>query len=63
MMQKKIIVEIEKKLVKNPEKGIALKGKFKGLFRYRAGSYRIIYTNTIEGILILRIAHRKNAYK
>jgi len=43
-------------------------GKLKGeedLYRIRSGDYRIIYTvkNKEVTILVLRIAHRKEAYK
>jgi mRNA interferase RelE/StbE len=42
--------------------GKPLQGIFKGLYRYRYGNYRIIYTidRTVVMILILRIADRKN---
>ena len=30
-------------LAKNPEIGVPLKAELKGLFKYRIGSYRIIY--------------------
>ncbi len=42
----------------------ALKGKHKGKFRKRAGSYRIIYLkeNDILVITLIRIAHRKEVY-
>ncbi len=42
----------------------ALKGKYKGKFRKRAGNYRIIYykENNILVITIVRIAHRKEVY-
>ncbi len=42
----------------------ALKGKYKGKFRKRAGNYRIIYykENNILLITIIRIAHRKEVY-
>ncbi len=42
----------------------ALKGKYKGKFRKRAGNYRIIYykENDILLITIIRIAHRKEVY-
>ena len=42
----------------------ALKGKYKGKFRKRAGDYKIIYlkeNNTIT-IVVIRIAHRKEVY-
>lgn len=55
--------------IKDLEKGIftsdkALKGKFKGKFRKRAGNYRIIYLkeNDILLITVIRIAHRKEVY-
>ena len=57
---------IKKYLVLNPETlGKPLKGMFKGLFSYRIGAYRIIYTldraeNTIR---ILHVKHRKEAYR
>ena len=42
----------------------ALKRKYKGKFRKRAGDYKIIYlkeNNTIT-IVVIRIAHRKEVY-
>lgn len=41
-----------------------LKGKHKGKFRKRAGSFRIIYLreNNIVLITVVRIAHRKEVY-
>ncbi len=46
------------------EKGSSLKGKFRGLWRYRVGDYRIVCQIKDEEvlILILRIAHRKDVY-
>jgi len=42
----------------------ALKGKYKGKFRKRAGNYRIIYLkeNDLVLITLVRIAHRREAY-
>lgn len=39
-----------------------LSGDFKGLYRFRTGNYRVIYARIPQGVLILRIAHRKDAY-
>lgn len=52
-------------LAENPRKGDPLKGQFKGLWRLRVGSYRIIYSIKDDQltILILRIGHRKNVYE
>lgn len=42
----------------------ALKGKYKGKFRKRAGNYRIIYfkENNLVLITLVRIAHRREVY-
>lgn len=42
----------------------ALKGKYKGKYRNRAGNYRIIYfrQGNLLLITIIRIAHRKEIY-
>ena len=64
--QKKIIAKIKDYLSKDPlSLGKPLKGIFKGLYRYRYGSYRVIYAIDRESviILILRIADRKDVYK
>jgi len=64
--QKKVIARIKDYLSKDPlSLGKPLKGIFKGLYRYRYGSYRIIYAIDRESlvILILRIADRKDVYQ
>lgn len=64
--QKKIITRIKDYLSKDPlSLGKPLQGIFKGLYRYRYGSYRIIYAIDRDSviILILRIADRKNVYE
>jgi len=64
--QKKIIAKIKDYLSKEPlSLGKPLKGIFKGLYRYRYGSYRVIYAIDRESviILILRIANRKDVYQ
>jgi len=52
-------------LHENPLRGKALSGRWKGLRRLRIGRYRIIYA--FDGaellILILRVAHRRDAYR
>ena len=60
---RRILDRIEDTLGKNPNAGTALKGDFRGLFRYRIGEYRVIYSKPRAGVLILRIAHRKEAYR
>jgi len=40
-----------------------LKGKFKGLRKFRVGDYRVIYFLSGEDVFILKIRHRKDVYK
>ena len=59
----KLLDAVERKLRQDPPPSKSLSGEFKGLSRVRIGDYRAIYTRTIEGYLVLRIAHRKEVYK
>ncbi|MBN2089423.1 type II toxin-antitoxin system RelE/ParE family toxin [candidate division KSB1 bacterium] len=59
-----ILDKIDTDLSINADKNPSLKGKFAGLRKFRVGDYRIIYSIIeIDTILILRIAHRKEAYR
>lgn len=60
---KKVIDRLERDLRKDPDAGEQLKGKFAGLCRLRVGDYRVVYTRTKDGVLVLLIAHRKDVYK
>ena len=55
--------ELEKVLSEDPDKSEPLKGKNMGMFKLRVGDYRIIYAKTKNGVLILRVLHRKHAYR
>jgi mRNA interferase RelE/StbE len=49
----------------NPRRyGKALTSTFKGLWRYRVGSYRVVCTirDDIVQVLVIRIAHRNSVY-
>jgi mRNA interferase RelE/StbE len=62
---KKIVERIKNYLSQDPEKlGKPLKGVLQGLFRYRWGDYRILFTvdKSESRISILFIGHRKNVY-
>jgi len=59
----RIVHDLESSLSANPDEGIPLKGQFKGLYKYRIGDYRVVYTKIKDGVLILRIAHRSKAYQ
>ena len=60
---RRILDKIERDLAAHPDAGLPLSGSFRGLFRYRIGDYRVIYTKTPDGILVVRISHRKNVYR
>jgi mRNA interferase RelE/StbE len=57
----KIINEI---ISADPFIGIKLKGRYKDLWKYRIGNYRIIYfiNDRKKEILVLRFRHRKEVY-
>ena len=57
---KKVIDRLERDLRKDPDAGEQLKGKFAGLCRLRVGDYRVVYTRTKDGVLVLLVAHRKD---
>ena len=59
----RIIDKLETTLSQDPYTGKLLTGEFKGLYRLRVGDYRIIYSIFDDSVLILRIAHRKKAYR
>ena len=62
---REIITKIDRNLSADPYHfGKPLRGRFKGLYRYRIGDYRVIYSinNNEIYVLILRIGHRKNIY-
>jgi addiction module RelE/StbE family toxin len=63
-LQLKIICnKIESELSVKADKFPSLTGKFAGLRKFRVGDYRIIYSIFKDTVLILRVAHRKEAYK
>jgi len=59
----RILDAIDEQLGTNPDAGSPLSGRFKGLFKFRVGNYRVIYSKTKNGVLILRIDIRGRVYK
>jgi mRNA interferase RelE/StbE len=61
----KAIDVVENILAVDPYQGKALAGSFKGLYRYRIGDYRIVYSIEEDRLVVfvLRIRHRKDAYR
>ena len=60
---RRVLDKLERALAANPRAGVPLAGEFHGLFKYRVGDFRVIYTNTPDGFLVLRIGHRKDVYR
>ncbi len=60
---RRVLEKLERVLSGNPNAGIPLAGEFRGLFKLRAGDYRVIYAKTTDGVLVLRIGHRKDVYR
>ena len=59
----RILKKIEQDLPDKVDTFPSLTGKFAGLRKFRVGDYRVIYTIIEDTALILRIRHRREAYK
>ena len=59
----RILRKIEDELPEKAETFPVLTGKFSGLRKFRIGDYRVIYSIIGDTALILRIAHRRDAYR
>ncbi len=59
----KILKKIEDELPEKAETLPVLTGKFSGLRKFRVGDFRIIFSIIGDTALILRIRHRKEAYR
>lgn len=67
-LQSNIKIRIEKALdfiASNPYQGKLLKGDYKDCWSYRVGDYRIIYEirKTEIVVIILKVTHRREAYR
>jgi mRNA interferase RelE/StbE len=58
-----ILKKIEEELPQKAETFSLLTGKFSGLRKFRVGDYRVIYSIIGDTALILRISHRREAYR
>jgi RHH-type rel operon transcriptional repressor/antitoxin RelB len=56
-------LELEQDLPEKADTFPLLTGKFAGLRKFRIGDYRVIYTIIKNTALILRISHRRDAYR
>lgn len=59
----KILKKIEEELPSKAENFAILTGKFSGLRKFRIGNYRVIYAIIGDTALILRVRHRREAYR
>jgi len=59
----RILIKIETELPEKAENFPTLSGKFSGLRKFRVGDYRVIYSIIGDTALILRISHRREAYR
>ena len=59
----KILKKIEDELPEKAETFPTLTGKFSGLRKFRIGDYRVVYSILGNTALILRIKHRREAYR
>jgi mRNA interferase RelE/StbE len=59
----RVVRKIEKALAEQGGYGEPLGGDFAGLFKLRVGDHRVIFARTEDGYLVLRIAHRSEAYR
>jgi mRNA interferase RelE/StbE len=67
-LDKKVIdlffCSVKEKILKDPYTGVRLKGRYRDLWKFRIGDFRIIYSIKKDEIRIhiLRIKHRSNIY-
>ena len=59
----RILIKIETELPEKAENFPTLSGKFSGLRKFRVGDYQVIYSIIGDTALILRISHRREAYR
>ena len=59
----KILKKIKDELPEKAETLPVLSGKFSGLRKFRVGDFRVIFSIIGDTALILRIRHRKEAYR
>ena len=59
----KILKKIEATLCEKADAYPIRTRKFAGLRRYRSGDYLVIYTIIEDTVIVLRIRHRRDAYK
>lgn len=59
----RILCKIDQELPEKAESFPVLSGKFSGLRKFRVGDFRVIYSIIGDTAIILRISHRREAYR
>ncbi len=59
----RILIRLEKDLVEKADSYPALKGRFRGLRKYRIGDYRVVFAIVESEVQILRIEYRRDIYR
>ena len=63
-MRLRVMVALEERVSTQPTiQGKPLRGTLKGLWSMRVGDHRIIYTVAADEVWVLKIGHRKEAYR
>ncbi len=57
--RQQIKYQLDTEVSKKSVPGKKLKGQYEGLFSLLVGNYRAVYTFIRDGVLVLRIAHKK----
>jgi len=57
------IINALRQLSRNPNLGKRLRGRYRDLWRYRVGKYRIIYDSMPCKIVLLVVEHRESVYR
>ena len=58
-----ILAKIESELGNTPENHPVLTGKFAGLRKFRVGDDRVVFSILGDTVLILRVSHRREAFR
>ncbi len=59
----RILKRIQEYLPEKADRLPVLTGKFAGLRKFRVGDYRVIFTIIEDTCLVLKISHRREAYR
>lgn len=59
----RIMKKIEDDLARDPSRGEPLADDFQGLLKFRIGAFQVVYTKIENGVLVLKIGRRSDAYR